>query len=58
MALTYWLAMAFCGAIGWVANRDDTDTVPAVALAILVAEAVALDVIVRRRAEAAGILER
>ena len=46
--------MAFCGAIGWVANRDDTDAVPAVALAILVAGAVALDVIARRRAEAAA----
>lgn len=58
IALTYWLAIALCGAIGWVANRDDTDTVLAVALAILVAGAVALDVTVRRRAEAAGILKR
>lgn len=58
IALTYWLVMAFCGAGGSVANRDDTDTVPAVALAILVAGAVALDVVVCPRAEAAGMLKR
>ena len=58
IALTYWLVMAFCGAVGSVANRDDTDTVPAVALAILVAGAVALDVVVCPRAEGAGMLKR
>lgn len=45
--------MAFCVAIRWVANRDDTDAVPAVALA----RAVALDDIARRRGRGRGILE-
>jgi len=58
IALTYWLAMAVCGVIAWAANQDATDTAPAIALAVMVVLAIVLDTIVRRRAEAAGILKR
>jgi UDP-N-acetylmuramyl pentapeptide phosphotransferase/UDP-N-acetylglucosamine-1-phosphate transferase len=58
ISVTYWLAMAVCGAIAWAANRDETHVAPAASLAALIVAAIALDIVVRRRAEAAGILKR
>jgi UDP-GlcNAc:undecaprenyl-phosphate/decaprenyl-phosphate GlcNAc-1-phosphate transferase len=58
IALAYWLAMAVCGAIAWFASRDPDQLAPAIALAALTGLAIGLDVIVRRRAEAAGLLKR
>lgn len=58
IALTYWFAMALCGVIAWFVNHDAADTAPAVALAVLIVAALVADAIVRRRAEAAGILKR
>ena len=57
IAVTYWVAMAACGAIAIVVNRDATNVAPAVALAVMVAAAIVVDAIVRRSAEAAGILK-
>lgn len=56
IALVYWLAMAACGAIGVLADRDPTHTAPAVALAVLALLAIVIDVIVRRAAMARGAL--
>jgi UDP-N-acetylmuramyl pentapeptide phosphotransferase/UDP-N-acetylglucosamine-1-phosphate transferase len=58
IGVTYWVAMAVCGAIAWFAHKDVTHAAPAVALASLTALAIVVDFIVRRRAEAAGILKR
>lgn len=58
ISVTYWVAMAVCGAIGWAANRDETHVAPAASLAALIVAAIVLDAVVRRRAEAAGILKR
>lgn len=58
ISVTYWLAMAVCGVVAWFVNLETTDTAPAIALAVMIVLAVALDVVVRRRAEAAGILKR
>lgn len=57
VSLTYWLAMAVCGAIGIFAGEDRSNVAPAVALAVLVVVAVLIDAAVRRRAKAAGILK-
>ncbi len=58
IALTYWSAMAVCGAIGWWASRDTTAIAPAASLAVLIGIAIVLDAIIRRRAEASGVLKR
>jgi len=58
IALTYWAAMAACGAIAWFVNLDTADTAPAAALGVMIVCAIAIDVVVRRRAEAAGVLKR
>jgi UDP-N-acetylmuramyl pentapeptide phosphotransferase/UDP-N-acetylglucosamine-1-phosphate transferase len=58
IALAYWAAMAACGVIAIAATGDETHTAPAVALAVLALLAVATDILVRRRAEAGGILKR
>ncbi|MBL8546689.1 MAG: hypothetical protein JNL81_09495 [Hyphomonadaceae bacterium] len=58
IGMTYWAAMAACGAIAIAVNGDATQVWPAAALGALIVTAIALDVIVRRRAEAAGILKR
>jgi UDP-GlcNAc:undecaprenyl-phosphate GlcNAc-1-phosphate transferase len=57
IAVIYWLSMAVCGGIAWHVNRDATDTQPAIALAALIVGAVALDILVRRRALASGVLK-
>lgn len=57
IAVIYWLAMAVCGGIAWHVNRDMTDTQPAIALAALIVGALALDMLIRRRALAAGTLK-
>lgn len=57
ISVTYWFAMALCGAIGWAANRDQTHVAPAATLAALIVLAIVLDAFVRRRAEAAGIMK-
>ena len=56
-ALTYWLAMAVCGLIALLADRDPTSVAPAIALAALTGLAVVIDIIVRGGAEARGILK-
>lgn len=58
IALVYWLAMTVCGGVAWFANHDASRTAPALALVSLVVLAILLDLIVRRRAEVAGILNR
>lgn len=58
ISVTYWLAMAACGALGWLVSRDETQSAPAIALVVLTVCALLLDILVRRRAEAAGLLKR
>lgn len=58
IALTYWSAMAVCGVVAWWANRDATQIAPAASLAVLIVIAIVLDAIIRRRAEASGVLKR
>ncbi|MCX7357823.1 MAG: hypothetical protein NT015_06750 [Alphaproteobacteria bacterium] len=58
IGIVYWVAMAVCGVIAWWVNRDAGHIAPAAALAALVILAIGLDVAVRRRAEALGILKR
>jgi UDP-N-acetylmuramyl pentapeptide phosphotransferase/UDP-N-acetylglucosamine-1-phosphate transferase len=57
-ALTYWAAMAACGAIAIAASRDPTHVAPAIALVALAGLALAIDITVRRAAESNGILQR
>ncbi|MBK8543810.1 MAG: hypothetical protein IPL62_09745 [Caulobacteraceae bacterium] len=57
IGIAYWIAMAVCGLIAWFVNRDETQVAPAVALAVMIVCALVLDRVVRRRAEAAGILK-
>jgi UDP-N-acetylmuramyl pentapeptide phosphotransferase/UDP-N-acetylglucosamine-1-phosphate transferase len=56
IALVYWFAMTVCGVIAFLADRDATETAPAIALAILAIAAIAIDFAVRRSAKARGIL--
>lgn len=58
IALTYWSAMVVCGGVAWWANRDAAQIAPAVSLAVLIVIAIVLDAIIRRRAEASGVLKR
>lgn len=57
IVVVYWLAMAVCGGIAWHVDRDATDTQPAIALAALIVGAVTLDMLIRRRALASGVLK-
>ena len=57
IGVTYWVAMGVCGLIAWFADRDEGHVAPAVALGALTGLAIVTDVVVRRRAEAAGILK-
>lgn len=57
IVVIYWLAMAVCGGIAWHVSRDATGTQPAIALIALTLGAVILDVLIRRRARAAGLLK-
>lgn len=56
IAIAYWLAIAVCGAVAVLANRDPSHVAPVVALAALAGLAIAVDTVVRRGAEARGIL--
>jgi UDP-GlcNAc:undecaprenyl-phosphate GlcNAc-1-phosphate transferase len=58
IALTYWAAMAACGAIAIAASRDPTHVAPAIAIVALAGLALALDITVRRGAEVRGILKQ
>ncbi|MGQ0532312.1 MAG: glycosyltransferase family 4 protein [Caulobacteraceae bacterium] len=57
IALAYWLAMAVCGAIGILADRDPSHTAPAMALAALAGLGIAIDTFVRRNAKAGGVVQ-
>ncbi len=57
ISATYWLAMAVSGAIAVFVSHDTTNTQPIIALTAMTAVAVVFDIIVRRRAQAAGILQ-
>ena len=57
IAVTYWFAMAVCGAIAVLVSRDAAHIAPAIALAAMTGLAIALDLAVRRGAEIRGILK-
>lgn len=57
ISATYWLAMAVSGAIAVVVSRDETNVQPIVALTAMTVIAIGLDIVVRRRSQAAGILQ-
>lgn len=58
IVLAYWCAMAVCGALAIVASWDSTHVAPAAILGTLAVAALIVDVVVRSRAERAGILKR
>ncbi len=58
ISFTYWIAMAVCGAAAIIASRDTTNVAPVAILGVLSVTALILDIIVRRRANAAGLLNR
>jgi UDP-N-acetylmuramyl pentapeptide phosphotransferase/UDP-N-acetylglucosamine-1-phosphate transferase len=57
IALVYWLAMAACGVLAWIVNRDPAQLAPVLALAALTGLAIAIDRIVRRDAKVRGVLQ-
>ncbi|OQW62140.1 MAG: hypothetical protein A4S17_08895 [Proteobacteria bacterium HN_bin10] len=57
IALLYWLAMAACGVLAWIVNRDPAQLAPVLALAALTGLAIAIDRIVRRDARVRGVLQ-
>ncbi|MGD9967244.1 MAG: hypothetical protein AB7T59_12030 [Hyphomonadaceae bacterium] len=57
IAVVYWIAMAACGAIAVLAARDPSQVAPAAALAGLAIVAVGIDVVVRGKAKARGLLK-
>jgi UDP-N-acetylmuramyl pentapeptide phosphotransferase/UDP-N-acetylglucosamine-1-phosphate transferase len=57
IAFLYWLAMAACGVLAWIVNRDPAQLAPVLALAALTGLAIAIDRIVRRDARVRGVLQ-
>lgn len=57
ISATYWVATAVCGSIAVFVSRDETNVQPLIALAAMTVAAIVLDIIVRRRSLAAGILQ-